>query len=194
MGIMSNIQKSVELAPCPFCGADAEIAECADTHAGEIQKKWFTPKCFWDNCLSLNGMYGSYDDALEAWNTRQDTNSDEVREVLELLEMEAKKVKELRARERKLLGVLDVALGDYQEYKAAAILNELKALNTLPTTKSTEWIAVSERLPKHDEPIVYLKFDGHKNGVGIAYRTVSNEWNPWDFTHWIPLPTPPEAK
>jgi len=192
---MSNIQKSVELAPCPFCGADAEIAECADTHAGEIQKKWFTPKCFWVNCLSLNGMYGSYDDALEAWNTRQDTNSDEVREVLELLEMEAKKVKELRARERKLLGVLDVALGDYQEYKAAAILNELKALNTLPTTKSTEWIAVSERLPEYDLPTFYGVIEDLKDTyIKKKIYDLSNTEITIILNAFWQASTPPEAK
>ena len=110
----------------------------------------------------------------EALNTRQDTNSD-VAASLERVKIDYP---------------VDEGENGWNEGVEACI----DQVKSLPTTKSTEWISVSERLPKHDEPIVYLKFDGHKNGVGIAYRTVSNEWNPWDFTHWIPLPTPPEAK
>ena len=131
----------------------------------------------------------------EALNTRQDTNSDEVREVLELLEMEAKKVKELRARERKLLGVLDVALGDYQEYKAAAILNELKALNTLPTTKSTEWIAVSERLPEYDLPTFYGVIEDLKDTyIKKKIYDLSNTEITIILNAFWQASTPPEAK
>ena len=66
----------------------------------------------------------------------------------------------------------------------------------------SEWISVKDRPPPIDEPIVYIsprKREGAKYGVGIAYRTVSKKWkpeaestmNPHGFTHWMPLPDPP---
>jgi len=62
---------SEELKSCPFCGADAEIVECANTHAGDSnQRKWFSPKCFWDNCIILQGQYETREQAANAWNNR----------------------------------------------------------------------------------------------------------------------------
>lgn len=66
----------------------------------------------------------------------------------------------------------------------------------------SEWIKVSDQHPcKHGEPIVYASPKGMgRFNVGIAYWTVSDKWNPemesthapTGFTHWMPLPAPPE--
>jgi hypothetical protein len=65
------------------------------------------------------------------------------------------------------------------------------------------WISVKDRMPDTREPVVYCRpARGGENGwhVGIAYWTVSQTWcpecessrNPAGFTHWMPLPNPPE--
>lgn len=67
----------------------------------------------------------------------------------------------------------------------------------------SEWISVRDRSPPPDEPVVYARpraFAGPKWHVGIAYWTVSDKWNPEQestsnpggFTHWMPLPDPPQ--
>ncbi len=67
----------------------------------------------------------------------------------------------------------------------------------------SDWISVEDRLPDSKEPIVYCsthKTTKGKIGVGVAYWTVSDKWNPemsseyckTGFTHWMPLPEPPE--
>ena len=68
----------------------------------------------------------------------------------------------------------------------------------------SDWISVEDELPPKGEPVVYIKTKDHKEGwfVGIAYWTVSEKWNPecestqcpTGFTHWMPLPEPPEVK
>ena len=70
---------------------------------------------------------------------------------------------------------------------------------------SYRWISVKEQEPPSDEPIVYARPDLRRGPgrwhVGIAYWTVSARWNPecqstfspQGFTHWMPLPKPPEA-
>jgi len=65
-----------------------------------------------------------------------------------------------------------------------------------------KWISVEDRLPNKNEPVVYINRKEFKKGwfVGVAYWTVSNKWNPEcestenpeGFTHWMPLPEPPE--
>lgn len=66
------------------------------------------------------------------------------------------------------------------------------------------WIPVEDRSPDFKEPIVYARPDRRRGAghwhVGVAYRTVSEKWNPemestqnpGGFTHWIPLPDPPK--
>lgn len=60
------------------------------------------------------------------------------------------------------------------------------------------WIAVRDRPPPHDEPVVYARPHHRRPGawsVGIAYWTVSQKWNPEaeaqrapdGFTHWKAL-------
>lgn len=67
----------------------------------------------------------------------------------------------------------------------------------------SEWIKCSERMPDKREPVVYMRPSDWQRGkihVGIAYWTVSEKWNPEcestqapeGFTHWIPLPEPPQ--
>lgn len=67
------------------------------------------------------------------------------------------------------------------------------------------WVSVKDRMPNKREPVVYAKpkSKGGKAywGVGIAYWTVSEKWNPEaesqrapdGFTHWTPLLEPPNA-
>lgn len=64
----------------------------------------------------------------------------------------------------------------------------------------TEWQSIKDKKPDGKEPIVYARPRGNgKWGVGIAYWTVSDKWNPEaesqhapeGFTHWMPLPHPP---
>lgn len=55
-----------ELKPCPFCGGIANVMQ--DRH----YPKWFVG-CNDDNCLGFSGLgwlYGSKQQAIEAWNTR----------------------------------------------------------------------------------------------------------------------------
>ena len=69
----------------------------------------------------------------------------------------------------------------------------------------SKWVAVKDRKPDTREPVVYARPAGKewtplRWHVGIAYWTVSNKWNPEQeseacpqgYTHWMPLPPPPE--
>lgn len=64
------------------------------------------------------------------------------------------------------------------------------------------WISIYDKLPPNGEPIVYARFARGKWQVGIAYWTVSQVWNPEmgttacpeGYTHWFPLPPPPDSK
>lgn len=58
-----------------------------------------------------------------------------------------------------------------------------------------EWISIKERLPdKHKEVLCYRESDG----IIISYLSWMLDGEPiWcdevsDYTHWIPLPKPPE--
>jgi hypothetical protein len=66
-----------------------------------------------------------------------------------------------------------------------------------------QWIAIRDRRPPPDEPVVYSRPHDRRPGVwsvGLAYWTVSQKWNPEaesqeapeGFTHWMPLPPPPQ--
>lgn len=59
--------------------------------------------------------------------------------------------------------------------------------------EESEWIRVTDKEPDYSEPIVYGRLEGDGRwSVGIAYRTVSEKWNPemesttypGGFTHW----------
>ena len=78
-------------------------------------------------------------------------------------------------------------------------------------TKS-EWISVKDRLP--DKKCMCLVYAPHYFGQthicnDVAYSTFQpnykqpwsivrgghgNAWRPWEITHWMPLPEPPEVK
>lgn len=66
----------------------------------------------------------------------------------------------------------------------------------------SDWIAVKDQVPPHDEPVVYARPHRSLRGVwsvGIAYWTVSKKWNPEQesqqapegFTHYKPLGSQP---
>lgn len=67
-------------------------------------------------------------------------------------------------------------------------------------TKQEQWIPVSEQQPPTDEPVLYMRKGERKISVGIAYWSVSSKWIPESqsvhcpngFTHWMPLPQPPQ--
>jgi hypothetical protein len=61
------------------------------------------------------------------------------------------------------------------------------------------WIAVSERLPEPNEPVlIYTEMLGrHVASVdeeGEWFCDYGGEWLFPDVTHWMPLPEPPEVK
>ena len=74
---------NIELKPCPFCGADAELEHDNDHHG-----EWFNLGCsrHWDRvapddaCVGARLWYTeivkSEDEAIEAWNTRTDATKD----------------------------------------------------------------------------------------------------------------------
>ncbi len=73
--------------------------------------------------------------------------------------------------------------------------------NYVASEKQPRWISVKERMPDIGEPVVYARPDGaFRWGVGIAYWTFSECWNPErestsnpdGFTHWMPLPEAPK--
>lgn len=64
------------------------------------------------------------------------------------------------------------------------------------------WIRVCDQKPPTKEPVVYAVPKGNgRYGVGIAYWTVSEQWNPeiesvrapQGFTLWMPLPGPDQV-
>ena len=141
-------------------------------------------------------------------NTRQDTNSDINGDFL----LSA-------ANEMKML-IDDVNADaptsmqrDYQTAHELAVLGD--KLNTLPTTESTEWIAVSERLPEYGEP-VFIFMSGVVQHItycldGCPDGSCMDWFEPYHFNDdsdelkffydkavsWMyvdALPTPPEAK
>lgn len=67
-----------------------------------------------------------------------------------------------------------------------------------------KWISVEDEQPDHKEPVVYAvnRPGPGRWSVGIAYWTVSKKWNPEmestqapdGYTHWMPLPEPPNGE
>lgn len=64
------------------------------------------------------------------------------------------------------------------------------------------WIPVTERLPKEGEfVLVYGDLYPNKRDGGVIAVSKRMDWNYWqgfgrerDITHWMPLPTPPQAE
>ena len=72
------------LLPCPFCGGRAEIAEIET----EDLPLWLG-ECQEPPCEAVAPVRPTRDEAIAAWNTRQPTQSDALRDVLrEVLEDE----------------------------------------------------------------------------------------------------------
>ena len=65
------------LLPCPFCGGRAEIAEIET----EDLPLWLG-ECLEPPCEAVAPVRPTRDEAIAAWNTRQPTQSDEVRDQL----------------------------------------------------------------------------------------------------------------
>lgn len=70
----------------------------------------------------------------------------------------------------------------------------------LPLTHHSEWISVTERMPKPNKLVlcIWERVDGPVNYGFARYQRenvwyVSNEGMP-KVTHWMPLPEPPEMK
>lgn len=56
------------------------------------------------------------------------------------------------------------------------------------------WIPVTERLPKHMQPVLVCRNDGK---VEQGYKDVNDWWKVYGtrtkkITHWMPLPEPPK--
>lgn len=76
----------------------------------------------------------------------------------------------------------------------------VESLPLYASQPAQEWVKCSERMPDHSEPVIYLRAKDGKFSVGIAYWTVSQKWKPEaqsmkcpeGFTHWMPLPQPPQ--
>lgn len=75
-------------------------------------------------------------------------------------------------------------------------------MSKLSSEPMGEWVRVKDKMPDQKEPIVYCRPNGPGRWhVGIAYWTVSARWNPehestsnpGGFTHWAPLPEPPDV-
>jgi hypothetical protein len=54
-----------------------------------------------------------------------------------------------------------------------------------------EWISVDDRLPEEDKPIIVFGKDGAEIYSGFHVMDFNNYYK--DVTHWMPLPSPPEA-
>ena len=61
--------------------------------------------------------------------------------------------------------------------------------------RKQEWISVEDRLPtEQDADDDYGVLAIHKRSIKRYYHWKSVADNPFDFTHWIPLPEPPKMK
>lgn len=61
--------------------------------------------------------------------------------------------------------------------------------------RKQEWISVTERLPTEDDADAdYAILAVHKRSVKRYFHWKSVADNSFDFTHWMPLPLPPETE
>jgi Lar family restriction alleviation protein len=66
-------KQAEELKPCPFCGGE-----------GKIEYDYYDSPLYWVqcvNCSSVTNTFLTEAEAITAWNTRTDTERDELREV-----------------------------------------------------------------------------------------------------------------
>lgn len=71
-----------------------------------------------------------------------------------------------------------------------------------------KWISVKERLPEHDQLVLYRELVKTKNGQAYEFdygeydserqvfygQYFNYRWLGWDVTHWMPLPEPPKEE
>jgi hypothetical protein len=68
-------------------------------------------------------------------------------------------------------------------------MSEWQPIETAPLDGTSILVAVESEQDSHQ--VVYFDDDGEDDFV---WRSENNRWHRNAFTHWMPLPTPPEAK
>ena len=85
-------------------------------------------------------------------------------------------------------GIVGETVKDMVEKTREIILAEPVACNLSPT----EWIPVSERLPKQDQEVIVYDCGVIEPKV-YAYHFWDKHFDGWvRITHWMPLPNPPK--
>lgn len=69
-----------------------------------------------------------------------------------------------------------------------------QAADAIEELSKPRWIPVTERLPKEMETVIVT------DGKNVGYSFCVNDYgtldfySPWNITHWMPLPQPPEEE
>lgn len=88
----------------------------------------------------------------------------------------------------------DMSYADALEIEADVLIANGVVISKIETT-TQKWIPVSERLPEEsdaDDDNCVLAIHKATKKRYFHWRSVAD--NPFDFTHWMPLPTPPKEE
>ena len=89
------------------------------------------------------------------------------------------------------------------DYVSVLLLEAADAIEVLSKMeKATQWISVTERLPKEGEfVLVYGNLYPNKHDGGVIAVSKRMDWNYWqgfgrerNITHWMPLPETPKEE